>query len=114
MFRYERPQRGRYREFWQLGVELINSGSYLADLQVIKILSDILRELGIDNFKIKINFLGDEKIKNKYKEKLKLEIGKILDKFCQDCQKRYNLNPLRILDCKKCHNDDYFPCYKDF
>src|SRR6185312_2638038 len=68
MFRYERPQKGRYREFWQLGVELINAKGVIADYQTLKVVFDVLSNLGIKNFTFKLNYLGNSETKEKYKK----------------------------------------------
>src|SRR5438132_11120095 len=99
MFRYERPQKGRYREFWQLGVELVNAKEVIADYQILKLISDILGGLGIKNFTFNLNYLGDSETKEKYKNELKKFVEKNKPDLCEDCQKRYENNPLRILDC---------------
>src|SRR6185436_16597312 len=98
MFRYERPQKGRYREFWQLGVELVNAEGVIADYQILKLASDILSGLGIKNFTFNLNYLGDNNTKEKYKKDLKDFVEKTAPDLCADCQRRYKTNPLRILD----------------
>lgn len=113
MFRYERPQKGRYREFWQLGVELVNTQGVVADYQVLKLVVDILQNLGIKNFCFRLNYLGDIETKEKYKKELKKFIRENDLELCDVCQKRYEDNPLRILDrCSFCKEKYAFPPYK--
>ncbi len=100
VFRYERPQLGRYRQFEQFGVENVGSSSYLSDVDVIALAYTILQTLGLEDIKVKINTLGDEESRNAYKAALKEYFADKVDSMCDDCKERYNLNPLRILDCK--------------
>lgn len=100
VFRYERPQLGRYRQFNQFGVESIGHNAALNDVEVIALAYTILCSLGLDGVTIKINTLGDEESRNNYRIALKEHFGKYIDKMCDDCKNRYELNPLRILDCK--------------
>ncbi|SHH51756.1 histidine--tRNA ligase [Thermosipho atlanticus] len=100
MFRYERPQLGRQRQFHQFGVELIGSSSPLADVEAIILADKFIKNLGLVNYKIKINSLGCEKDRQEYRKALKEYYRNILDKVCNDCKKRYNTNVLRLLDCK--------------
>lgn len=113
MFRYERPQKGRYREFWQLGVELINTRGVLADYQILRIIVDILRSLAITDFTFSLNYIGDENTKKNYKKTLETFLGKNISALCQDCQRRQQTNPLRILDCLLCKEKFSFPPYKN-
>jgi histidyl-tRNA synthetase len=113
MFRYERPQKGRYREFWQLGAELINAKGTIADYQILKVVFDILNSLGIKNFTFNLNYLGDNETKKKYKDDLKNFFKKNQPSLCDDCQRRYKNNPLRILDCLPCKNKFSYPSYKN-
>jgi len=113
MFRYERPQKGRYREFWQLGVELINAKGVIADYQTLKVVFDVLSNLGIKNFTFKLNYLGNSETKEKYKKELEKFIEKNKPDLCADCQRRYQTNPLRILDCLICKNKTSYPSYKN-
>jgi len=112
-FRYERPQKGRYREFWQLGVELINARGVFADYQLLKLVVDIFYELGIKDFTFSLNYLGKEETRESYKIKLKKFIeAKDID-LCENCQERYQNNPLRILDCSNCKKKVSFPSYEE-
>lgn len=100
VFRYERPQLGRYRQFNQFGVESVGHASYMADVEVIALAYTILQSLGLVNVKVKINTLGDEATRNAYREALKTYFADKIDNMCPDCKSRLELNPLRILDCK--------------
>ncbi|CAI2201369.1 888_t:CDS:2, partial [Funneliformis geosporum] len=111
MFRYERPQAGRYREFWQLGVELINAPGVIADYQILKLISDILESLGITDFTFNLNYLGGNETKENYKKELVKFIKQNNPDLCTDCQRRYQTNPLRILDCSTCQTIT-FPTYE--
>lgn len=100
VFRYERPQLGRYRQFNQFGVESIGHNSPMNDVEVIVLAYTILSSLGLENVKIKINTLGDEASRNAYRTALKEYFAQYIDNMCEDCKSRFELNPLRILDCK--------------
>lgn len=99
MYRYERPQAGRYRELSQFGVEVLGSDSPCIDAEVISLAYRTLEELGIDVV-VKINTLGDTLSRNNYREALVKYLEPHIDQLCEDCQKRFKSNPLRILDCK--------------
>ncbi len=99
-FRYERPQAGRYREFSQFGVECVGASSYLHDVETISLGYNSLKMLGFPHIILKINTLGDEESRNKYKAALKEYFASKLDTMCPDCKRRYESNALRILDCK--------------
>ncbi len=101
-FRYERPQAGRYRQFWQFGFETIGRGGPVVDTQVIVLVYNILKELGIKNVVTEINSMGDEKCREEYKKALKKHLKKQSSRLCTDCKRRVEKNPLRALDCKKC------------
>ena len=100
LFRYERPQLGRYRQFNQFGVESVGVNSPYADLETIILAYSILATLGLDNVTIKINTLGDDETRNNYRKALVEHFSKHIDNMCPDCKSRLELNPLRILDCK--------------
>jgi len=100
MFRYERPQAGRQRQFHQLGVELFGIEAASADAEVIKIAMNLLDELGLKNLSLEINNIGCPHCRNAYKESIKEVVHPKLDEFCTDCHLRYEKNPLRMLDCK--------------
>ena len=117
VFRYERPQLGRYRQFNQFGVESIGNDSALNDVEVIVLAYTILCSLGLDGVTIRINTLGDEESRNNYRVALKEHFAKYIDKMCEDCKNRYELNPLRILDCKVPDDRQYIenaPKIKDY
>ncbi len=99
-FRYERPQQGRYRQFNQFGVECIGITSPHRDAEVISMGYDSLIFLGFKDVTLKINTLGDDESRENYKKALKEYFGKHLENMCSDCKERYELNVLRILDCK--------------
>lgn len=99
-FRYERPQAGRYRQFHQFGVEAIGATSYLQDAEVISLGKRVLDSLGIENVKVLINSLGDEESRENYRKALKEYFSKHIETMCEDCKRRLEINPLRILDCK--------------
>lgn len=100
MFRYERPQLGRYRQFHQFGVESIGVTNVLEDVEVILMGVEILRNLGFKNITLKINSLGDALSRANYKSALQTFFKDKIDHMCPDCKNRYAVNPLRILDCK--------------
>ncbi len=100
MFRYERPQAGRQRQFHQLGVELFGVSGPSADAEVIQLAMQVLSEFGLDNLMLELNNIGCPGCRNEYKNRLKQAIAPKLSEFCVDCRLRYERNPLRILDCK--------------
>ncbi|MBR2157506.1 MAG: histidine--tRNA ligase, partial [Campylobacter sp.] len=99
MFRYERPQKGRLREFHQFGVECFGQGSVYEDASVILMLNEILKRLEIRTT-LKINSLGDSECMPKYKEKLVRFLDANKANLCEDCLRRISTNPIRVLDCK--------------
>lgn len=99
MFRYERAQTGRFRQFHQIDAEVIGSSSVSCEVESIYILSSIFKELNID-FRIEINSLGDEDSRKSYKEYFQKYTKGFLGDLCKDCKRRYEQNPLRMLDCK--------------
>ncbi len=106
MFRYERPQSGRYREFYQFGVEAFGSSDALMDAEIISIPVNLYKLLGLKGIKVNINTLGDNESRNNYRNALIEYFKPYINDLCEDCQERYNKNPLRILDCKVDHNLD--------
>ena len=100
VFRYERPQLGRYRQFYQFGVEAVGNNTPEIDVETIVLAYTILTSLNLDNVSVKINTIGDEESRNNYRTALKEYFAKYLDQMCPDCHSRFELNPLRILDCK--------------
>ncbi len=99
MFRYERPQKGRLRQFHQFGVESFGSDSVYEDATMIMMVSDILKKLGID-YRLQLNSLGDNNCMPQYRTKLINFVKKDEDKICEDCVRRLDINPIRVLDCK--------------
>lgn len=100
MYRYERPQAGRYRELTQFGVEVLGSDSPMMDAEVISLAYRTLEEMGIEDITVKINSLGDTESRNKYRDALVKYLEPHINDLCPDCQNRIKTNPLRILDCK--------------
>lgn len=101
MYRYENVQKGRQREFHQIGTELIGSESYMADIEVISMISKFLNELNINNVNLEINSIGCKTCRADYIKALKDYIRPNLDKYCDTCKSRFDKNPMRILDCKE-------------
>lgn len=99
-YRYENVQKGRLREFHQIGAELIGTNNYMADAELITMANEIFRSLNIKNIKLEINSIGCPVCRAKYQEALREYIGKNIDKYCSDCKRRLEKNPMRILDCK--------------
>ncbi len=99
-FRYERPQAGRQRQFHQFGVEYFGSPSVVADAEVIALADTIIKKLGIKNYKLKINSIGDTDCRVNYNESLKTFLTIHEEYLCEDCKSRFEKNPLRTLDCK--------------
>jgi histidyl-tRNA synthetase len=100
MFRYERPQSGRFRQFFQIGIEAFGSASPEMDAEVLSMLRHFLRRLGLQTLLFQINSIGDEKCRPAYREALLGFFSGKLEGLCDDCRRRYDVNPLRILDCK--------------
>jgi len=99
MFRYERPQKGRLREFHQFGVESFGVESVYEDASVIMMVADILNALGI-GYKLKLNSLGCKECMPPYRENLVSFIESVQENICEDCKRRKETNPIRVLDCK--------------
>jgi len=100
LFRQENPQAGRLRQFHQFGAEAIGSNVPELDTELIMLAMYIYEQLGISNLKLKINSVGDPESREIYVKELKNYFKPLLNEYCQDCNSRYNSNPLRILDCK--------------
>lgn len=100
MYRYERPQSGRNREFTQWGFECFGSDDVMSDAEVISLAYNAYRLLGLDDVTIKLNSLGDTESRNNYREALINYFRPHIDSLCEDCKERLEKNPLRILDCK--------------
>lgn len=107
VFRYDRPQLGRYRQFNQFGIEIIGSNSYLRDVECIMFGYNCLKMLGLKNIKLIINSLGDETSRVNYRKALTSYFKKHIRYMCDDCKERLKLNPLRILDCKVKNDQKY-------
>ena len=101
MYRYENVQKGRLREFHQIGAEVLGSSSYLVDVETIIMASDIFKKLNIPNIELNINSIGCPTCREKYQNALKEFIRPNLEKYCDTCKSRFERNPMRILDCKE-------------
>lgn len=100
MFRYERPQAGRQRQFHQVGVEMFGIKEPTADAEAILTAVDYLKSLGLNDLEVEINSLGCPKCREEYKKRIKEALKPEFENLCEDCQTRYEKNPLRLLDCK--------------
>lgn len=100
-FRYEKPQKGRYREFTQFNLEMLGEEDAAADALIIRIISLILEEIGLKSFAVNINSIGDKECAPFYKKELVAFFRKKTSQLCPNCKKRLKTNPLRILDCKE-------------
>ncbi|MBT2727133.1 histidine--tRNA ligase [Bacillus sp. ISL-75] len=100
MFRYERPQAGRFRQFVQFGIEALGSNDPAIDAEVISLAMNLYKEMGLKKLKLIINSLGDKESRNAHRDALVNHFKPRIGEFCHDCQNRLEKNPLRILDCK--------------
>lgn len=100
MFRYERPQAGRQRQFHQVGVEMFGVKDATADAEVIELAVSYLNSLGLNDLEVEINSLGCPTCRENFKTKLKEVLKPYFNELCDDCKTRYEKNPLRLLDCK--------------
>ncbi len=100
MFRYERPQKGRFRQFYQIGVEAFGVLQPSMDAEIIVMLRNLLEGIGLKEVNFELNSIGCEKCRPDFRNALLDFFKNRLSDFCPDCQRRYELNPLRILDCK--------------
>lgn len=100
MFRRERPQKGRYRQFFQIGAEAIGSESPVVDAEVIELVVEILKGVGLPDYQLLINSVGDHNCRPQFVERLRQELRGVASRMCGDCQRRAETNPLRVLDCK--------------
>ena len=100
MFRHDKPQKGRYRQFFQFNIEAIGSGLAALDAEVIELAYEWLHEVGLSRLRLELNSIGDEKCRPAYLEKLKAYYRPFKDKLHGECQVRLERNPLRLLDCK--------------
>ncbi|WLD92205.1 histidine--tRNA ligase [Alkalihalobacillus sp. AL-G] len=101
MFRYERPQKGRNRQFVQFGIEALGSNDPAIDAEVIALAMQLYQELGLKHLKLVVNSLGDKESRQAHKDALVKHFTPVISELCGDCQNRIETNPLRILDCKK-------------
>jgi histidyl-tRNA synthetase len=99
-FRHDNPQRGRYREFKQFGIEMIGSGKSIGDAMVIYLNAMILREVGLTDIIIDVNSIGDKESRAPYQRELTAYYRKHINHLCANCKQRIKTNPLRLLDCK--------------
>lgn len=100
MFRRERPQKGRYRQFFQIGAECIGSDSPQVDAEVIEMVITLLRRLGLDELELLLNSVGCPECRPGYVARLREELRGVAPRMCENCQRRAETNPLRVLDCK--------------
>jgi histidyl-tRNA synthetase len=100
MFRRERPQKGRYRQFYQIGAEVIGSESPAVDAEVIEMVAEILGGVGLEGFQLLINSVGCSKCRAVFVAALRERLKDVASTMCTDCQRRTEANPLRVLDCK--------------
>ncbi|UXR70519.1 histidine--tRNA ligase [Staphylococcus sp. IVB6246] len=100
MFRYERKQKGRYRQFNQFGVEAIGAEDPSIDAEVLALVMHIYQSFGLNNLKLVINSIGDAESRVEYQQALRDHFKPVIHNYCADCQKRIDTNPMRILDCK--------------
>lgn len=117
MFRYERPQAGRTRQFVQFGIEAIGSKDPAIDAEVISLAMEVYRSVGLKQLRLVINSLGDTESRTQHKKALIEHFEPRIDEFCGDCQSRLTKNPLRILDCKIDRNHELMaaaPSLADF
>jgi len=100
MFRYERPQKGRFRQFYQIGVEAFGASEPKLDVEMVSMLRLFLERLQMKELKYEVNSIGCEKCRPDYKKALLNFFSDKVESLCEDCKRRYKVNPLRILDCK--------------
>lgn len=101
MFRRERPSKGRFRQFFQINAEVLGDDSHLTDAETVFAASSIFQELGPEKFSVEINSVGCKKCRDQYRSELRKYLQPSVNKLCPDCQRRFETNPLRILDCKE-------------
>ncbi len=100
MFRRERPQKGRFRQFYQIGAEAIGSDSPAVDAEMIELAVAIVQDVGILHFELLINSVGSKESRAGYNEVLRSHLKELAPRMCEDCRRRAETNPLRVLDCK--------------
>ncbi|MDR1997606.1 MAG: histidine--tRNA ligase [Candidatus Margulisbacteria bacterium] len=113
MFRYERPQAGRYRQFHQMGCEVLGAVSAYQDTEVIALAQHFFETIGLRGLEVHINSVGCPICRPVIKERLKSFLGDNLNNLCEDCRKRFETNPLRILDCKNPECNEFFVMLPD-
>ncbi len=101
MFRHERPQKGRYRQFHQMGAELFGSAEPAADVELMDLMVECIHAIGLSQTSLEINSLGDDACRPAYREELVAYLQGHQEDLCEDCQRRLQTNPLRVLDCKQ-------------
>ena len=101
MFRHESPQAGRFRQFHQFGFEALGSDDPVLDAELILIAMNLLTDMGVKSLVCEVNSLGDKTCRVKYRQALKDYLRSHIKKMCSDCQRRFKVNPLRVLDCKE-------------
>lgn len=99
-FRYEKPQSGRLRQHHQFGVEFLGSDSPMVEVELISLVSEFIKRVGLKDVKLHINSIGYGACREKYNESLKSYLSGFKDELCEDCKKRMENNPLRVIDCK--------------
>ena len=104
MFRYDRPQAGRYRQFHQVGVEAIGSGDPVLDAETIDVVLAALEALGFDELAVKLNSVGCPECRKPYVGVLRRELVRLSGRLCEDCVDRVETNPMRVFDCKRCES----------
>ncbi|MBZ5536219.1 MAG: histidine--tRNA ligase [Acidobacteriia bacterium] len=117
MFRRERPQKGRYRQFFQIGAEVLGGDHPALDAEVIEMVTEYLRCLGIQEFSLLLNSIGDRQCRPAFLQALRVAAEPVKEKLCENCRRRLVTNPLRILDCKEESCQPYidqFPSILDF
>jgi histidyl-tRNA synthetase len=100
MFRRERPQKGRYRQFFQIGAEAIGTESPAVDAEVMEMVVELLRAVGLEGFELLVNSVGCSKCRPAFMQMLRERLKDVAPQLCSDCQRRAETNPLRVLDCK--------------
>lgn len=100
IFRYERPQKGRYRQFHQIGVEALGSAGPEIDAEILAFASEFLNAIGVQEVSLELNSVGCPNCRPKYRDALRNALAGARTELCPDCDRRYDVNPLRILDCK--------------
>jgi histidyl-tRNA synthetase len=100
MFRHERPQAGRFRQFHQIGAEALGVDHPAIDAEICAMVIELLKKLNVSGIEVQLNSVGCKQCRPVYRERLKAYLKDSYDKLCQDCQNRFERNPMRILDCK--------------